>query len=88
MSIRTNWTKSYDVEVDVVDDHREEYGEEPDDGDHVAIVLMQDQDGMVIEGNDVDDLRSFVNRVEAAINAYEREKADAAYDKHIQENGR
>lgn len=70
MSQRACWTTTDNVDIEVTRDFTDQYSSEVDE---IAIVLLQDQDGLVIEGATIEDLRDFVERVEAAIDAYERE---------------
>lgn len=72
MAQRACWTDVDNVEVGISADFHDQYGSTIEEGG-IAIVLLQDQDGLVIEGATIEDLRDFVERVEAAIDAYERE---------------
>lgn len=80
MSDRACWTSVDSVDIAISSDWHDQYGSTVDE---VAIVLLQDQDGLVIEGADIDDLRAFVGRVTEALDAYDRAFADKAYDEWL-----
>lgn len=73
MSMRACWTDAQHVEIEITTDFRDQYGSEVDT---IAIGLFQDQDGLVVEGGDLADLRGFVNRLNEALDAYEAEHRD------------
>ena len=69
MSTRATWSSTQYVDVEVTDEFRDGHGTTIDEG-CVAIVLGQDEDCFVIEGADLDSLRTFVSRLTEAVTDY------------------
>jgi hypothetical protein len=67
---RACWSTSDWVDIEVTDDFHDSYGTTIDEG-HIAIVLLEGDDGLVIEGASVQHLRSFIARAVVAIDEWE-----------------